>query len=348
MDEKTIILTGATGSLGKLLLGELLASPHRVVLLIRAPSQYEAEMRAASLIRRHANAVQVIRGDLAKERLGLSETDYAGLLLRTTHILHAAASTRFDLSLETARRSNVGMTQRMLGLAEECVHLERFGFLSTAFVAGKRTGLIREDDFAHGEGFLNTYEQSKYEAEALMRVSASQLPMAIFRPSLIITPYEKRFRSSVSALTLGLFLIRKGFLPILPGDRKDSLDIVTAHDVAVAIVRLLLKPRLAHLCYHLTSGDKAPKIGEIADLLDEVAGKKLNLRLYGSEETFRRELKKVIRFRPGLGLFYKKISTFVLEMAHPKVFDRRNLLSELEGETFGEGSLEGLRALMKG
>lgn len=347
MDEKTIILTGATGSLGKLLLGELLAFPHQVVLLIRAPSQHGAEMRAASLIRRRVNAVRVIRCDLAEERLGLSETDYAGLLLQTTHILHAAASTRFDLALEAARRSNVGMTQRMLDFAQECARLERFGFLSTAFVAGKRTGVIREDDFAHAEGFLNTYEQSKYEAEALVRAAAGQLPIAIFRPSLIITPYEKKPRGSVSALTLGLFLIRKGFVPILPGDRKNSLDIVAAPDVAAAIVRLLLKPRLSHSCYHLTSGEKAPKLGEIADLIDHVIGKELNVRLYGGAEAFQRELKDIARFRPDLALVYKKLSSFILEMAYPKVFDRQNLLRELEKETFGEGSLEGLRALLK-
>ena len=40
--------------------------------------------------------------------------------------------------------------------------------VSTAYVAGKRTALIREDELDCGQGFWNSYEKSKFDAEVLL------------------------------------------------------------------------------------------------------------------------------------------------------------------------------------
>src|ERR1700732_4694965 len=105
------------------------------------------------------------RGDLTKDRLGLPSPVYAGLAGSVDGIIHAAATTRFDLSLADARKANVLATKHLVRFAGRCRHLARFALLSTVFVSGRRQGRILESERVHTAGFVNTYEQSKYEAE---------------------------------------------------------------------------------------------------------------------------------------------------------------------------------------
>src|SRR3989344_8938952 len=185
----TVVLTGATGVFGKFLLDELLKNPLKIVLLVRASSLKEAEKRVKNLVSKSPNKFSVFQCDLTKEDLGLGEHECLDLIKDTTYILHAAASTKFTLPLDEAKRNNVDTTKVLLDFAKKCSNLKRFGFVGTAFVAGKRTGIILEDEFKHSKGFLNTYEESKYEAESLVRTKLNKLPIIILRPSLIITSF---------------------------------------------------------------------------------------------------------------------------------------------------------------
>ena len=54
--------------------------------------------------------------------------------------------------------------------------------VSTAYVAGRRTGEIGEDDLSDRFGFENDYERTRYEAERLVRFAATDLPVTWLRP----------------------------------------------------------------------------------------------------------------------------------------------------------------------
>ncbi len=75
--------------------------------------------------------------------------------------------------------------------------------------------------------------------------------------------------------------------------------------------------------------------------------KELSVRFCGSMEEFTAEVKKTTRFRPDLIAVYKKTQSFLSELAYPKIFDNRNLLEELEIETFSTKTLKELKALLK-
>jgi nucleoside-diphosphate-sugar epimerase len=62
--------------------------------------------------------------------------------------------------------------------------LERFVYVSTAYVAGVNPGPIAEDEMPARHGFRNSYEATKWEAEQTVRLS--HLPFVIFRPSIIM------------------------------------------------------------------------------------------------------------------------------------------------------------------
>lgn len=350
MKNPIVVLTGGTGSLGSFLIESLIKeSPGlKLVLLVRADSQKHAKARfqELNLPSDYAQRIKVVRGDLYKPDLGLNSKELDELTKTTTHILHAAASTRFTLSLAEARLSNVDTTQHMINFAQSCKSLTRFGYVSTAFVAGKRTGTVYESELEHSEGFLNTYEQSKYEAELLVRNQSKGIPIISIRPSLVLT-MRGASAGPQSALTLGTSLASKGFLPILPGQPSHRLDIVGGTYAAQAIAKILLKERLTHNCYHITSAKKSPTLKQIIELIEETKGKKLPLRFVGDMESFATELKKVTRFRPDLFLIYKKVASFLPELAYPKIFDNQNLRQELDSDLAVYNIIDEIRPLLR-
>ena len=84
----------------------------------------------------------------------------------------------------TRARSTSRACGRSLELARKAPALERFVHVSTAYVGGTHTGRFDEDDLDVGQGFRNTYEQSKFEAEQVVR--ASGLPVRVVRPSIVV------------------------------------------------------------------------------------------------------------------------------------------------------------------
>jgi thioester reductase-like protein len=190
------LITGGAGSLGREIAARILRSEPgaKLAILVRARDEGEAEGKWAELVRflihygHAANLCRVVPvvGDVGRPTLGLRRSVAEGLRRRTTHVIHAAASISLRMSLDAARATNVVGTREALTFAESCPRLERFVHLSTAYVAGDRTGRIREDQGYLGQRFLNTYEQSKCEAETLLLDGAPRLPVTIARPSIIV------------------------------------------------------------------------------------------------------------------------------------------------------------------
>src|SRR5260370_10177099 len=137
--------------------------------------------------------IRLVRGDLTKDRLGLPSAVYADPARSVAGVVHAAAPTRFDLVLAEARRVNVIATEHLVRFAKHCRNLNRFALLSTVFVSGRRQGRILESERAHRAGFVNTYEESKYEAEACL--ASSDLPYVIYRLSTLVRDRQTGFTS---------------------------------------------------------------------------------------------------------------------------------------------------------
>src|SRR5207248_4237434 len=87
---------------------------------------------------------------------------------------------------EGMRRLNLTGTQAVLELAIDCRNLRRFRHVSTVFVSGDRVGVVAEDELACGQAFRNAYEESKFEAELLVRRAMGQIPATVLRPSIVV------------------------------------------------------------------------------------------------------------------------------------------------------------------
>ena len=153
-----VLLTGATGRLGRCLAQELVLTGCELVLLVRATSPEAAldRVRAALGGSVDLRRVTVLCGDLTHAELGLRMRDRRRLRASVDFVLHAAATTSFTSPLEKARATNVAATQNLLAFVERTSRLSRIGHVSTAFVAGKRTGRILESELEHDRGLQKT------------------------------------------------------------------------------------------------------------------------------------------------------------------------------------------------
>src|SRR5687768_1209032 len=153
-----VLLTGATGFVGHEVLARFLgAGESTVFALVRAENDDAAAARLPSHKR-----LRAVAGDIDQPGLGLSRQSAAELESEVTNVVHCAASVSFDLPLDESRRINVDGTRRMVELAERCERLERFSYVSTAYVAGEPRTLFREDQLDVGQPFRNPYELSKF------------------------------------------------------------------------------------------------------------------------------------------------------------------------------------------
>lgn len=177
--DKTLLITGATGFLGKALVEKVLrALPEvrRVYLLVRgkrlpdgswlsAKERVRQELfRSAvftALRRRHqdrfaeflAEKVVVLEGDLTFERLGLDEATFDSVAAETDVFINSAAVVSFDERLDKALQLNALGVLRVLELARRGKELRKahgqpdpiFAHISTSFVCGIRDGIIPEE-----------------------------------------------------------------------------------------------------------------------------------------------------------------------------------------------------------
>jgi long-chain acyl-CoA synthetase len=299
-----VLLTGATGSFGRDVAAELLARGCQVFALVRGTTAAEARRRAVDAVGTSPR-LRVLHGDVTIPGIGLAR------IPPVDAILHAAASTEFGLSLTDARRANVQATRNVLELAQRIPGLTHTAYVSTAFVAGRRTGRVLESELRHTAGFVNSYEQSKYEAELLVSAANVRVPISIFRPSAVIESGRGGRSRARSALRFVLGLIRAGTLPVLPGNGDDPFDIIDAADAARAVVEIFLE-RPPGGIYHIASGDRAPRVGDIVDTAGAVRF---------ANGTFASELESLRRVRPGAAALYDKLATFIDVLRWPKIFD---------------------------
>lgn len=200
--EPGVLLTGATGFLGRWLLHALLSSTtHPVICLIRASSDAHAQQRVREALGQgpgwkpeFADRLQVKAGDLSENRLGLSEADFDMLVESVGTILHNAADVNFTATYAQLIRSNVEPLAALFELATAKGHRRSFHFISTtAILYGpellQRPGQpLRTGDFpASPEAIHNGYGRSKWVAEAALRSAAQRgLSVHIHRPSIIL------------------------------------------------------------------------------------------------------------------------------------------------------------------
>jgi long-chain acyl-CoA synthetase len=273
---ETVLLTGATGFLGMELLARLIERADvEVICLVRAPSKEAADERLAGVYAQlyddppsGVERVSTVTGDVSVDGLALSAGDRDELLARVTSIVHCAASISFDLPLETARETNSVGPVRMLELARALAdrgRLRRHVHVSTAYVAGRHHGHFREADLDLGQGFRNTYEQSKFAGEQAIAAAAGDLPLVVARPSIVVGDSRTGWTPVFNVIYWPLRAFSRGLMDEVPVDPNGVADIVSIDYVAQALIALLELDEVSGNV-HLVAGSSALTNRELIEL----------------------------------------------------------------------------------
>ncbi len=273
---ETVLLTGATGFLGMEMLARLLEPGDRdVVCLIRAGDDTVAAERLAAVLARlyeqapaSVERVRAVAGDVSADGLGLTPAGRAALIESVTSVVHCAASISFDNTLEQARAVNTAGSLAMIELSREIAAggaLRRHLHVSTAYVAGRFQGLFRETDLDRGQGFRNTYEESKFDAERALGEVAGDLPLLIARPSIIVGDSRSGWTSAFNVIYWPMRAFSRGLMDEVSIDPDGLADIVPIDYVAAGMMALLDQVEETGTVA-LVAGAQAPTNAELIEL----------------------------------------------------------------------------------
>ena len=222
---QTVLITGATGFLGRALCLELLERGARLVCLVRARNETEAclrlersfldgKAREAFLRFCATGRVEVVAGDFQSPRLGLTRAVYSRLTKEVESILHAGALVNHTLHYSDLFESNVEGTATLLEFALEG-RPKAFHFVSTLGLRRKGFGeepasRLWPERKRVGEGYAHGYVTSKWAAEVLLEKFHQQsgLPVSISRSCLLLPhrsyPFEANHQDMFQALLRGV------------------------------------------------------------------------------------------------------------------------------------------------
>ncbi|RZC41900.1 fatty acyl-CoA reductase -like, partial [Asbolus verrucosus] len=228
---KSIFITGGTGFLGTILIEKLLRSCSdlaAIYVLARNKKGKNLQTRIdelfdASIFRRLKNEFPKFRhkivgigGDCSLPDLGISLQDRQMLIDEVSIVFHVAATVRFDEKLKVAVAINIRGPQEVIKLARQMPNLKSFMHVSTAYsnvpndiieerfypspVDSKKMILLAE---TMSENILdnitpiildkwpNTYTYTKAIAEDVVRQDGHDLPIGVFRPSIVVSTYRE-------------------------------------------------------------------------------------------------------------------------------------------------------------
>ncbi|CAH2056135.1 unnamed protein product, partial [Iphiclides podalirius] len=222
---KNVLITGATGFLGKILVEKLLRccpGVENLYLLVRQKRGKDIYTRIEEIfedpvfnrlkedVPKFRHKVVVVPADCEAAGLGLTLSDRQMLTEKVNIIFHSAATVKFDEHLRAALVTNVRAPLHLLRLARDMKGLDVLMHISTAY-SNSHLSRIEEkfypcaancetlhsmiDKMTDKEidkllptilgDWPNTYTFTKALAEKELRLNSGNVPLGIFRPAIV-------------------------------------------------------------------------------------------------------------------------------------------------------------------
>jgi fatty acid CoA ligase FadD9 len=220
-DVRTVLVTGATGFLGRFLclewLQRLADSGGTLICIVRAADAAQARQRIeaalasdAELLGRFRNLadghLEVLDGDISEPDLGLDGSTWQRLAGSVDLVVHPAAHVNHLLPYGQLFGPNVVGTAEVIRLAIT-TKLKAIHYISTMGVTAVAGHIVDEDcDIRRAvprctvaDGYANGYGISKWAGEVLMREvhDLCALPATVFRPGMILA--DSRYAGQLNA-----------------------------------------------------------------------------------------------------------------------------------------------------
>ena len=259
-------VTGATGFIGKRLVGKLLERKGAVVhFLVREKSAKRVDELIAVWGGDGARAIPV-HGDLTAPGLGVSKAERSKLAQkRVDHFFHLAAVYDLKADEESQRIANIDGTRNVVAFANDlgagCFH-----HASSIAAAGLYEGVFREDMFEEAENLDHPYFATKHESEKIVRTDC-QVPWRVYRPGLVVGDSRTGEMDKIDGPYYFFKLIqrmRQLLPPWMPtiGLEGGRINLVPVDFVVDAIDHIAHKKGLNGKCFHLVDPDPK-RVGEV-------------------------------------------------------------------------------------
>ncbi|KAK9726978.1 hypothetical protein RND81_05G249900 [Saponaria officinalis] len=173
LDNKVILITGGAGFLAKILAEKVLRTQpnvKKVYLLVRAADNMAASIRLQNevlgkelfkVLKQKMGAnfnsfisekLSVIPGDITCEDMSIKDVKLKDELFRDIDvIINLAATTNFDERYDVSLYLNTFGAKYVMDFAKKCTKLKVLIQVSTAYVSGERTGLVKETPYDMGD-----------------------------------------------------------------------------------------------------------------------------------------------------------------------------------------------------
>lgn len=325
----TTLVTGFPSFTARKMILKLLSErdDERVFALVRHHDSGELTEFISMLPPAHQRRLTPLVGDATSMDLGLSGKEYRHLVEDVTCIHHMAARFHLGSSASAVEQLNVGGTRGVLELALECLRLRRFCFWSTIHVSGDREGVVMEEELDVDQRFRNAYEESKFEAEKVVRSMSRRVPVTVLRPGIIVGDSQTgeigRYDGPYHLVTV---LMHSPFdlqLP-LPGRGDGPLHLVPVDYVVDAAYALARMEETVSRTFHLV--DPAPlSARSIYELVAERAHRKVPRAVIPST------VARVILRLPWVGELKGAPKTLMEGFNQVVFYNPRNTLEALRG-----------------
>nr|TKR83366.1 hypothetical protein D5086_0000268710 [Populus alba] len=250
LEDKTILITGATGFLAKILLEKILrVQPNvkKIYLLLRAADAKSASQRlqneilgkdlftilkekwGADLNSLISKKIVLVPGDISyDDDLGVKDSNLREeIWSQLDVVVNLAATTNFDERYDVALGINTMGAKHVLCFAKKCVKLKVLVHVSTAYVSGERAGLILETSYGRGDTLngvsgLDIDEEKKLVDQKLNELQAEGATTEEIKGAMKEMGIE---RAKVYGWP-NTYVFTKAMGEMLVGDLKENLSVV--------------------------------------------------------------------------------------------------------------------------
>lgn len=285
-----VLVTGVTGFIGREVARRFLAAGRPVLAMARGRDGESAADRVAGALGLVADGrrLDVIEADLTKPGCGLEKADWRRLRDTVESVIHCAGETSFfPQAMAPFRGGHIdGPLDLLRGLGSG--RLRRWTHLSTAYVCGRRSGVVLEHEKNVGQRFHNPYERVKLESEATIRQGGDRMRVGVrvLRPSIVVGAapetaggHPSNLFSSFIRMVATLGKLSNGSevpLRILAAPRA-RFNIVPVDYVAAATVALAEHPGGQGETFHIVVSDAPTQEQMLAMVAERLSVRGLSL-----------------------------------------------------------------------
>jgi thioester reductase-like protein len=272
--------------------------------------------------------IDICPGDITDRRLGLSNEVYERLTAETTAVFHLAAIYNLAVPFDIAQKVNVEGTGNIVEFCANCERLKRHNYVSTAYVAGTRRGVVYEHELIMGQWFKNHYESTKFQAEVWVRESMDKVPTAIYRPAIVVgdsaTGETQKFDGPYFMLRAIGVSLQRGWPIAKYGKSAAPFNVVPVDFVVNGLMAGSKDEKAVGETFHLVDPEPI-SAGEVFELLSEIyAHKKPSYTLPARPVAF------ALRAKPVQQLFQGIPAESIQYLNHAVRYDARRATDLME------------------